>query len=91
MKRVVLLTNIGRSKAGWGIEVEDAVADMWVATGKAKHGPPDLPLKQGQLENYNNCNPLTPAEIAAKAAQTKKATPPLPAPAQAAAAAEEDE
>lgn len=70
MKRVILLKDVGRHKAGWGVEVEDAVATMWVKDGKAAFGPDDLPLKKGNLENYDNCNALTPAEIAAKRAKT---------------------
>lgn len=84
MRRIKLLCDIGRFKAGWGIEVEDAVAAMYVQQGKAVYGPADMPLKKGNLENYNNCIPLTPKEIAAKqAAATPKTTampPPVVAP-----------
>lgn len=63
MKRITLLVNIShRHKAGYGIEVEDAIAAMWVQQGKAMYGGPEQPLKKGNLQLYNNCTPITPAE-----------------------------
>lgn len=76
MKRVKLLVNMGKFKAGWGIEVSDGVALAWAKEGRAIIGAPDQPLKKGNLEFYNNCQPLTPAEIAAKTAATKIVKPP---------------
>lgn len=66
MKRITLLQNIDDFKAGWGIEVEDAIAAMWVQQGKAKYGGPEQALKKGNLEMYNNCTPISLAELTAK-------------------------
>lgn len=69
MKRITLLKNVSpRHKAGYGIEVEDAIAAMWVQQGKAMYGAADQPLKKGNLELYNNCTPISPAEAAKKMA-----------------------
>lgn len=69
MRRITLLKAISpRHRAGYGIEVEDAIAAMWVQQGKAVYGPPDQPLKKGNLELYNNCTPISLAEAAKKAA-----------------------
>ncbi len=76
MRRVKLLVNIGRHEAGWGVEVEDSVAALWVQQGKAVYGPANQALKKGSLENYNNCQPLSPKEIAAKRAALKSAISP---------------
>lgn len=78
MKRVILLKQIGRHKVGTGIEVEDAVALMWQSQGIATLGNTTTPLKKRDLSLYENCTPLTPAEVAAKmaAAQAKKAAKP---------------
>ena len=69
MKRITLLKAISpKHKAGFGIEVEDAIAAMWVQQGKAMYGAADQPLKKGNLELYNNCTPISPAEAAKKMA-----------------------
>ena len=69
MKRITLLKSISlKHKAGYGIEVEDSIAAMWVQQGKAVYGAADQPLKKGNLELYNNCTPISPAEAAKKMA-----------------------
>lgn len=80
MKRIQLLVNFGKYKAGWGIQVEDGLATALVSQGKAIFGASDLPLKKGNLQNYNNCQPLNPSEIAALSAPKAAVKPPQSAP-----------
>jgi hypothetical protein len=73
--RVILCKQVGRRKPGTAVDVEEAIARQWAKDGIAMIGAADTPLKKRDLSLYNNCTPLTPAEIAAKVAiEDKKAT-----------------
>jgi hypothetical protein len=63
---------MGRRKPGTAVDVEEAIARQWVKAGIATMGAADTPLKKRDLSLYNNCTPLTPAEIAAKVAMEDK-------------------
>lgn len=73
-KRVILCIQIGRRKAGYGIEVDDYTASLWVSKGWAKMGDENTPLKKGSLENYDGCTPVTPGQAAKIAANKQTQT-----------------
>ena len=62
-------------KTGWVVEMAEPDAAPLIAPGTVKAVSDRTPLKKGNLENYDNCRPLSLAAVAARTARRAKEAP----------------